>query len=73
MTLAQIKTFIIGVLKGWFTNKDVLDAFDEDENGNLIYDGKAIAGTDTYTDEQVAQAVTDVLAELNAETEVAAE
>ena len=69
MTLAQVKQFIIGVLKGWFPNKDILDAFDEDENGKLTYDGMVVGSGsgETYTDEEVAQAVTEALAELDAE------
>ena len=42
MTLAQVKAFLIGVLKGWFTNKKVLDKFTEDSDGNLLYNGKQV-------------------------------
>lgn len=68
MTLQQIKTFIIGVLKGWFTNKAVLDKLAVNEKDQLTYDGKVVDGTETYTDEQVTQAVTEVLTELNTVT-----
>lgn len=68
MTLQQIKTFIIGVLKGWFTNKAVLDKLAVNEKGQLTYDDKVVDGTETYTDEQVTQAVTEVLTELNTVT-----
>lgn len=68
MTLQQIKTFIIGVLRGWFTNKAVLDKLAVNEKDQLTYDGKVVDGTETYTDEQVAQAVTEVLSELNTAT-----
>ena len=37
MSLSQLKTFIVGVLKGWFTNKSVLDKFSESEDGKLLY------------------------------------
>ena len=70
MTLKQVKDFIIGVLKGWFTNKNVLDGFDKDENGNLTYDGALVGGSEGfagYTDEQVAEAIEEVLQELDAE------
>ena len=66
MSLAQLKTFIVGVLKGWFTNKSVLDKFSESEDGKLLYNGVAIGGSGTQvTDTEVTQAVTDTLTELN--------
>ena len=42
MTLAQIKTLIIGVLKKWFTNKSTLDKFAE-ADGKLTYNGSEIS------------------------------
>lgn len=68
MTLAQVKTFIIGVLKGWFTNKKTLDKLSESENGELLYNSKAIGGGETVTDEQVTTAIQETITELNAET-----
>ena len=65
MTLQQVKAFVIGVLKGWFANKSVLDKLDTNENGSLTYDGKVVDATEVYTDEQVAEAVTEALSELN--------
>lgn len=47
MTVAQLKTFIIGVLKGWFTNKSVLDEFTE-VGGKLMYKGIEVGGTASY-------------------------
>ena len=41
MTLAQIKTLIIGVLKRWFTNKSTVDKF-ADAEGKLTYNGSEI-------------------------------
>jgi hypothetical protein len=69
MTLAQVKNFIIGVLKGWFTNKAVLDKLDINEEGNLTYDGTVVDATEVYTDEEVTAAVTEALEELNADDE----
>ena len=66
MTLQQVKAFIFGVLKGWFTNKAVLDKLDINDEGFLTYDGTVVDATETYTDEQVEAAVTEALAELNA-------
>ena len=67
MTLAQIKTLLVGVLKGWFTNKKVLDKFSESETGELLYDSKTVGGTSSSTtDEEVTQAIQDTLTELNA-------
>ena len=37
MSLSQLKTFIVGVLKGWFTNKSVLDKFSESPEGKLFF------------------------------------
>jgi len=42
MTLSQIKTYTIGVLKQWFGNKNTLDKLSESENGNLVYNGTEI-------------------------------
>lgn len=65
MTLQQVKAFVIGVLKGWFTNKNVLDKLDINDDGFLTYDGTVVDATETYTDEQVTAAVTEALVELN--------
>ena len=67
MTLAQVKTFIVGVLKGWFTNKSVLDKLSESEEGELLFDSKAISSTEEITDEEITQAITDTITELNTE------
>ena len=65
MTLAQIKTLIIGVLKKWFTNKSTLDKFAEAE-GKLTYNGSEIsASISTYSSDEISQAVTETIAELN--------
>ena len=66
MTLAQIKTLLVGVLRGWFTNKKVLDKFSESGDGSLQYNGSVVGGNNTsYTDEEISTAVTETLAELN--------
>jgi len=67
MTLNQVKTFIIGVLKGWFTNKKTLDKITEGENGELLFDSKAIGGGETVTDEQVQTAITETITALKTE------
>ena len=68
MTLAQIKTLITGVLKGWFTNKTTLDKFAESTDGKLTYNGTEVGGGTTYTDAEVEQAITDILSDLNSAT-----
>lgn len=68
MTLTQIKTLIVGVLKGWFTNKSTLDKFAESADGKLTYDGTEVGGGTTYTDAEVEQAITDILSDLNSTT-----
>lgn len=66
MSLTQLKTFIVGVLKGWFTNKSVLDKFSESEDGKLLYNGVEVGSSgNQVTDTEVTQAVTDTLTELN--------
>ena len=66
MSLTQLKTFIVGVLQGWFTNKSVLDKFSESPDGKLLYNGVEVGGSGTQiTDTEVTQAVTDTLTELN--------
>ena len=72
MTLIQIKTLIIGILKGWFINKKVLDKISEDELGNLNYNGKSIASETIYSDEEVSVAISEILndsSDENIETE----
>ena len=69
MTLAQVKTYVIGVLKGWFTNKSVLDKLSESDTGELLYDSKTISGGETVTEDEIAQAITDTIADLNTTTE----
>lgn len=65
MTLEQVKTYTVGVLKGWFTNKSVLDKLSESDTGELLFDSKTISGDTAVTDEEITQAVTDTLTELN--------
>lgn len=66
MSLTQLKTFIIGVLKGWFTNKSVLDKFSESPEGKLLYNGVEVGGVGSQvTDEEATQAITNTLTELN--------
>ena len=43
MTLNQCKTLLVGVLKGWFINKKVLDGFDE-INNELYFNGQKVNG-----------------------------
>lgn len=69
MTLAQIKTLIIGILKGWFLNKKILDKISEDESGNLNYNGKSIASETIYSDEEISTAISEILNNENIETE----
>lgn len=64
MTLAQVKAFLIGVLKGWFTNKKVLDKISESDTGVLTYDGKTI-DSGSVTDDDITTAITETVSELN--------
>lgn len=45
LTLTQLKTYTASVLKGWLTNKDILDKISESEAGNMLYNGKEIVGS----------------------------
>ena len=67
MTLQQVKTFIVGVLKGWFSNKSTLDKISESENGELLFDSKPISGVaqEEITEEQMNQAIQDTITDLN--------
>jgi hypothetical protein len=69
MTLEQVKTYTVGVLKGWFTNKSVLDKLSESDTGELLFDSKTISGGETVTEEEITQAITDTIADLNTTTE----
>ena len=63
MTLEQVKTFVVGTLRGWFQNKTVLDKL-ADDHGTLIYGGKAVGGSDV-TNAEIAQAISATITELN--------
>ena len=66
MSLTQLKTFIVGVLKGWFTNKSVLDKFSESPEGKLLYNGVEVGGAGSQvTDEEVTNTITETITELN--------
>jgi microcystin-dependent protein len=43
MKLSQVKEYVTGVLKQWFTNKPILDKFNETETGELLYGTKTIS------------------------------
>lgn len=73
ITLAQIKTFIVGVLKGWFTNKKTLDKLSESENGELLFDLKPIGAEETISDESIQAAIEETLTELNTDETEAGE
>ena len=68
MTLSQTKSLIVGVLRGWFLNKKVLDRF-SDDNGTLLYDGKDVSGSSNITSAELAQAISDTITELNTAAE----
>lgn len=68
MTLEQVKAYVIGVLKGWFTNKKILDGFSESEAGKLMYKNAEIGGGSSITDAEVTAAITATLTELNADS-----
>lgn len=59
MTLQQVKTLIIGVLKGWLSNKKVLDKFTESEDGTVLYDGEEITGGDTFENAEILEKFTE--------------
>lgn len=67
MTLSQVRTYIKGVLSGWFTNKAILDKIGENENGVFTYNGQTInnQSQDTVDDTQINAAVLEDIAELN--------
>lgn len=43
--LEQIRKMVVGILKGWFTNKKVLDKLSESDEGNLLYNGDMISAS----------------------------
>ena len=66
MSLTQLKAFIVGVLKGWFVNKSVLDKFSESPEGKLLYNGVEVGGTcSQVTDEKVTNTIAETITELN--------
>lgn len=42
MTLDAVQRYVVGVLKGWFTNKAVVDKLEEDSEGMLLFNGQKI-------------------------------
>lgn len=52
MNLTQVKTYVSGVLKGWFINKSTLDKLSENEDGNLLFNGEEIKSEDSLSIEQ---------------------
>lgn len=64
MTLAQLQTYVVGVLQGYFPNKAVLDKLSESEDGTLLFNGMQISGEALVTDAELQQAIEDTLAEL---------
>lgn len=42
MTLDTVQRYVVGVLKGWFTNKAVVDKLEEDSEGMLLFNGQKI-------------------------------
>lgn len=64
MTLAQLQTYIVGVLQGYFPNKAVLDKLSESENGTLLFNGQQISGETLVTDAELQQAIEDTLTQL---------
>lgn len=61
MTFAQVRQYVVGLLRASFTNKAELDKIGEDSNGNLTYDGNAISGSgsqETITNQDIEDAIT---------------
>lgn len=61
MTLEQLKTYTVGVLKGWFSNKQVLDKLSESEDGNLLYNGNEITGSGSESSNEPAEPVQPIV------------
>lgn len=61
MTFAQVRQYVVGLLRASFTNKAELDKIGEDSNGNLTYNGSAISGggsQETITNQDIEDAIT---------------
>jgi hypothetical protein len=73
MTFAQIRQYVVGLLRASFTNKAELDKIGEDSNGNLTYNGSAISGGsgsgETITNQDIETAITEDAASIWAEEE----
>lgn len=61
MTLEQLKTYTVGVLKGWFSNKQVLDKLSESEDGNLLYNGNEITGSGSGSSNEPTEPVQPIV------------
>lgn len=49
MTLAEVQTFVVRVIKGSFLNKKTLDKLSTSDDGNLLFDGNEIKGGSNIT------------------------
>lgn len=61
MTFAQVRQYVVGLLRASFTNKAELDKIGEDASGNLTYNGSAISGggsQETITNQDIEDAIT---------------
>lgn len=65
MTLTQVKNLLIGVLRGWFTNKTILDKIGENNSGEVTFNGVPISNSNVVTDDQITAAITATIQELN--------
>ena len=73
MTFAQVRQYVVGLLRASFTNKAELDKIGEDASGHLTYDGVAITGGsgsgETITNQDIETAITEDAASIWAEEE----
>lgn len=68
MTFTQTRTYLKGVLKGWFTNKEILDKLTESDTGDLMFNNTVVNKEETLSDKDITEAVNTDIAELNTYT-----
>lgn len=65
MVFTQVRTYVKGVIRKAFVNKNVLDQFSYDIDEGLLYDGNPLSSTETVSSDALSAAIDADAAELS--------